>query len=67
MLRYLGNTHPAIGLLPLRIVLATVFIMHGGQKLFVDGLAGTTGAMESMGVPLARRASIRSRTISFCP
>ena len=52
MLRYLGNAHPTIGLLPLRIVIATVFLMHGGQKLFVYGLAGTAGAMESMGIPL---------------
>jgi putative oxidoreductase len=52
MLRYLGNAHPTIGLLPLRIVLATVFLMHGGQKLFVNGLAGTTGAMDAMGIPL---------------
>ena len=57
MLRYLGNAHPTIGLLPLRIVLATVFIMHGGQKLFVYGLAGTTGAMESMGIPLPQVAA----------
>ena len=52
MLRYLGNAHPTIGLLPLRIVIATVFLMHGGQKLFVYGLSGTTGVMESMGIPL---------------
>lgn len=52
MLRYLGNAHPTIGLLPLRIVIATVFLMHGGQKLFVFGLAGTAGAMESMGIPM---------------
>jgi putative oxidoreductase len=52
MLRYLGNAHPTIGLLPLRIVIATVFLMHGGQKLFVYGLTGTAGAMDSMGIPL---------------
>ncbi|HEV8454021.1 MAG TPA: DoxX family protein [Gemmatimonadales bacterium] len=46
---------PAItawGLFPLRIVVGTVFLMHGGQKLFVFGLAGTTAAMTQMGIPL---------------
>jgi putative oxidoreductase len=41
-----------IGLTILRVVLGTVFIMHGGQKLFVYGLDGVVGSFTKMGVPL---------------
>jgi putative oxidoreductase len=40
------------GLLPLRLMIATVFMMHGGQKMFVMGVAGTTRAVTQMGIPL---------------
>ncbi len=33
------------GMLPLRIAVGLVFLMHGGQKFFVFGLAGTTDIM----------------------
>jgi len=36
----------------LRAVVGIVFLMHGGQKLFVFGLAGTADIMGKIGIPL---------------
>lgn len=40
------------GIVPLRLVVGLVFVMHGGMKLFGMGPAGTTDAMTHMGIPL---------------
>ena len=40
------------GMLPLRIVVGLVFLMHGAQKLFVFGLSGTADIMGKLGLPL---------------
>lgn len=45
------------GLLPLRLVVGLVFLMHGGQKLLVFGLAGTADIMGKLGIPLPTLAA----------
>jgi putative oxidoreductase len=41
-----------LGIAIIRIVTGIVFAAHGGQKLFVYGFAGVTGAFAKMGVPM---------------
>lgn len=52
ILRPASPRQMALALTIVRVVLGLAFIMHGGQKLFVFGLAGVTGAFTQMGVPL---------------
>ncbi|HEV2492580.1 MAG TPA: DoxX family protein [Terriglobia bacterium] len=46
-----GNRQ-ARGIAILRIVVGIVFMMHGGQKLFVIGIHNVSGFMLKLGIPL---------------
>jgi putative oxidoreductase len=51
-MKHTGARFAKWGMLPLRIVVGLVFLMHGGQKLFVFGLGGTADIMGKLGLPL---------------
>lgn len=53
------------GMLPIRIAVGLVFLMHGGQKLFVFGVAGTADIMMKLGIPLPTIAAVVVITVEL--
>ena len=57
------------GLLVIRLMLATVFVYHGAQKLFGafggHGLAGFAGWLGSLGVPLPTVSALLAGAAEF--
>jgi len=51
-MKHTGARFAKWGMLPLRIVVGLVFLMHGAQKLFIFGLGGTADIMGKLGLPL---------------
>lgn len=47
--RIFGQIEPW-SLLPLRVVVGIVFLVHGGQKLFVGGVSGFAGFLSQQGM-----------------
>jgi putative oxidoreductase len=52
-------------MLPIRIVVGLVFMMHGGQKLFVFGFAGTADIMGKLGLPLPFLCAVIVTTVEL--
>ena len=61
--------NPDLGLLLIRLMLGTVFLFHGAQKLFGafdgPGLSGFSGWLESMGIPLPMVAAVLAALAEF--
>ena len=53
------------GLLITRVLLGAVLIVHGGQKLFVNGVDGTGAFFASVGVPAAQFAAAFAGTVEL--
>ena len=53
------------GLTILRVVVGIVFLMHGGQKLFVFHLSGTIGFFTHVGIPLPAISAVAVTFVEF--
>ena len=59
------STKQACGPTVLRIAVAIVFLMHGGQKLFVLGFHNVTGMMSFLHIPLPHLSAIVVTLVEF--
>ena len=53
------------GITVLRISVGIIFLMNGWVKLFVNGIAGTAGFFDSIGIPLATAAAVLVSVLEF--
>lgn len=60
-----ANSKSEWGIALLRIVVGVVFLMHGGQKLFVYGFPGVTGAMAHLGIPAPGVSAVVVTLVEF--
>lgn len=60
-----SNSHQRWGMTVLRIVVGIVFLMHGGQKLFIYGFHNVAGAMQQMGIPLPMLSAVVVTIVEF--
>lgn len=58
-------TNASWGLLLLRAIVGIVFIVHGGQKLFVQGFAGVGGFFAQAGIPLPAVSAVVVTLVEF--
>jgi len=59
-----GSGLQSCGLAALRIVVGVIFLMHGGQKLFM-GFHNVAGFLASLGIPLPTLAAIVLTAVEF--
>jgi putative oxidoreductase len=48
----MNSNRQALGLALIRAIVGVVFLMHGGQKLFVMGIGNVANFLASLGIPL---------------
>ena len=53
------------GIALLRVVVGIVFLMHGGQKLFVLGFGKVAGFMQQLGIPLPMLSAVVVTLVEF--
>ena len=53
------------GLTILRVIVGVIFVMHGGQKLFVFGLQQVSGSFAGLGIPLPMLSAVVVSLVEF--
>jgi putative oxidoreductase len=56
---------PAWGATIMRVVVGVVFLVHGGQKLFVIGMPGVAGFLGSLGIPAPMLSAVLVSCVEF--
>jgi putative oxidoreductase len=60
-----GSNQQAWGLALLRAVVGVVFVVHGGQKLFLFGFHGVAAFMGQIGIPVPAAAAVVVTLVEF--